>query len=232
MRSPSTPASRRRSFVLVCVLVGACLFVASPASARRGQDPVTTTAFSLDTTTPPSTTAATTTADTGTTSSTRRATREADTSQIDSENRRFTLVIVGLLVVAALLALLTIRYWRVTKPGRKPKDKKRPEPAAIDDYGDDDLFISTSGGDEDPGDEDIDDFDYEDDIDEARPRERRWGRRSRRAVAGADHADADDDWEPMATGEQERVSGQVPRATSRPSASQRAQALGATDRDT
>lgn len=62
------------------------------------------------------------------------------------------------------------------------------------------------------------------------PRSRRVGRRSRRAVAGADHAGADDDWEPRATGEQERVSIPGATPTARPSRSQRAAALAAASR--
>lgn len=235
MRSPRTSAARRRAVVLICAFVGVCSFVASPAAANRSQDPVTTTAFALDTTTPSSTTTPSTSADT-TPSTTRRAAREADTSQIDSENRRFTMVIVGLLVVAALLALLTIRYWRVTKPGRKPKPGKRADAVDPDEFDDDDLFITSDdagAGADDERDDDLDDDDAVDDqvVAPATASRSLWGRRSRRAVAGADHADADDDWEPMATGELEKVSGQVPRATSRPNAAQRARALGAPDPD-
>ncbi len=56
------------------------------------------------------------------------------------------------------------------------------------------------------------------------------GRRSRRAVAGADHAEADEAWEPRGTGEHDRV--EVPAATRspRPSREQRAAAYQAAGR--
>ncbi|MEO6989762.1 MAG: hypothetical protein ABI239_14080 [Aquihabitans sp.] len=53
----------------------------------------------------------------------------------------------------------------------------------------------------------------------------RRGRRSRRAIAGADHAGADETWEPRATGEQPRIDPPSSVRAVRPSKEQRASAL-------
>lgn len=148
-----------------------------------------------------------------------------DTTEIDDENRKFAIVIAGLVAVAVALALLTFRYWRVTKPVPIGDD-----PDGFDDLDDDDddgfgdeVGDGRDGGagreDRGPG---IDELDDDELFVSSGPR-------SRRAIAGADHADVGAGWEPMATGEQERVSGQVRRATSRPSPSDRARALGMAD---
>lgn len=99
------------------------------------------------------------------------ATLAATGGRVLTENRKILGVVIGLVVVAVLLTLLTIRYWLHTRP-------VRPEPLA-----------------------------------EAAPRRAREdvGRGSRRSVAGADHAGADDDWEPLGTGEHDRV--EIPQAS-------------------
>lgn len=135
-----------------------------------------------------------------------------DTKEIDDENRKFAIIVAGLVAVAVALSLLTAYYWRVTKPGAydefddvddeddeygfDDEDDDRGPSGDVDELDDDELFVSS-------------------------------GPRSRQAIAGADHADVDAGWEPLATGEQERVSGQVRRATSRPSPRDRARAFGA-----
>lgn len=53
------------------------------------------------------------------------------------------------------------------------------------------------------------------------------GRRSRRAVAGADHAAADDEWEPRGTGEHDRVVVPTAERRPRPDRDQRAAAYAA-----
>ena len=98
-----------------------------------------------------------------------------DEDAVKAENRRLVAIVGGLIAVAVALLLMTIRYWQVTRPG--PAD-----PTEEDAYED-----------EPAGDEEMDTSPV--------PVKRLHGRRSRRAVAGADHAAADDDWEPRATGE-------------------------------
>lgn len=90
-----------------------------------------------------------------------------DQEAVDAENRKMVVIVGGLVAVAFAILLLTIRYWRVTKP--VPLDDARVRRAARDD----------------------------------RKPKRRIGRRSRRSIAGADHAGADDDWISRTTGEHE-----------------------------
>ncbi|CAN5782008.1 hypothetical protein BH23ACT2_BH23ACT2_17750 [soil metagenome] len=59
------------------------------------------------------------------------------------------------------------------------------------------------------------------------PRRSGWGDHSRRAVAGADHAAADESWEPRGTGEHDRVVAPPRQRQSRPTRSQRAGAYRA-----
>lgn len=131
-----------------------------------------------------------------------------DDGAVDAENRRILLIVLGLVAVAIAITLLTIRYWRQTKP----------VPAVLDD-GPRDLEGDhvPAGGTAAPADDDDDLFEPV-----AEP-----SRRSRRAVAGADHPGADDLWIPRGTGEHDRVEIGVAPVISRPTSDQRAAALQA-----
>ena len=144
-----------------------------------------------------------------------------NSAQVNSENRRIWLVVGGLVAVALALLLLTIRYWRHTRP--LPVDEggeaqPEPHPDRAREAGDDETRVGRradprtrpsgaptpapvgagvgarvgAGG-----------------AQAARPRGPAGptgpGRRSRRAVAGADHSAADDAWEPRGRGEHERI---------------------------
>lgn len=111
----------------------------------------------------------------------------AEASSVSDENRRIWLVVGGLVVVALALTLLTIRYWRHTRPTAVVADEAAP--------------VSTG-------------------------RERR-GPRSPRVVAGADHATADESWEPRGTGEYDSTTSPPTRRQSRPTRAQRASAYRA-----
>jgi hypothetical protein len=113
--------------------------------------------------------------------------------KVADENRKIWAVVAALVLVAVALSLLTIRYWRKTRPV-SPDAEAEPE-ADVEDPPAREL----------PG--DPVDADAADDtapvpvVDAplAVPAS------ARRAVAGADHASADDAWEPRGTGEHERV---------------------------
>lgn len=109
-----------------------------------------------------------------------------DREAVDAERRRMALIVGGLVAVAFALLLLTIRYWKTTRP--VPPD-------------------AATGGD-------------------GRPERIRFGRRSRRAIAGADHAGVDDGWEPRSTGEQIAISETTARSRPRPSRTIRDEMLG------
>lgn len=82
-----------------------------------------------------------------------------------TEDRKIAAVVGGLVAVALALTVLTVRYWRQTRPVHQA-EATLAEP----------------------------------------PEERaESSRSSRRAIAGADHAAADQDWEPRGTGEHERI---------------------------
>lgn len=120
--------------------------------------------------------------------------------EIAEENRRIAMIVGALVAVAIALVLLTIRYWRATRPSAAASSEADVD---VDVDADEDPTVSDGGT----------------------PPEDRRGRRSRRAVAGADHAGADDAWEPKATGEQPRIDPPSSARTSRPSKQQRASAL-------
>lgn len=212
-------------------LIATAVLVGGPSAARTSQDPsltASTTGVAVESTTTVTSAATTSEAsdDTTTVTSGQTDQRTPDTSQIDEENRKFAFVVAGLVAVAVALALLTIRYWRVTKPspiavgGDEGDDGDegdnvsrvvpRPSKTTTVELDDDELFVDVAAA-------------------EAAAVSAQPARPSRRAVAGADHADVDANWEPRATGEQERVSGQVRRVTNRPSASDRARAFEASD---
>lgn len=167
--------------VLALVTLGS--LPGTPAAARPRQDPTTTVAP--------------TEAD--------GAAEAAGSQRVADENRKIWLVVVGLVVVAVALSLLTFRYWRQTRP-RAPVD-----PADADDevlVTSDDAEPSAAG-------------DAADEVPTSAA-----GRRSRRAVAGADHAAVDEGWEPRGTGEHDRVEVAPADRLPRPSRDQRAAALG------
>lgn len=129
----------------------------------------------------------------------------AGSRRVADENRRIWLVVAGLVVVALALSLLTFRYWRRTRPvplgvDVEPEPEAEPEPA---------TGLAAL---------------------EARSRRGETGRRSRRAVAGADHAAVGDDWEPRGTGEHERVEVSAAQRLPRPTRDQRAAAYAARPR--
>lgn len=208
------------------------LFGAGQASARVGsmrQDPAVSTTVAPDVAGTGSTAVATT----GTVADEAMSVSTAPTDPTAArprdpraDDRKATLIIAGLVAVAIAISLLTIRYWRVTKPVAPSSPEESPGPGV------DALSVDA------PGESVAEAPAVEVPASEATVATaavpvvgagKGAGIRSRRSVAGADHADADAGWEPMHTGEQERVSGQVPRATVRPTRSDRARALGFAD---
>lgn len=229
-QSPHPRSTRRSAFraaagLVLCVVVGLGVG-ATPVAALPTQDPAlttTTVAVPGSTTTIPAATTTEDPADTTTVTSQQTDQRVPDTAEIDEENRKFALIVAGLVAVAVALALLTIRYWRMTKPDKAAvatAATEEAEPVGVE-LDDDELFVDVPTGSAAPTPVETPAV--------APAAVVATGRRSRRAIAGADHADVDEGWEPMATGEQERVSGQVRRATSRPSAKDRARAFEADD---
>lgn len=202
-------ALRRSTSLAAAVAFTALLLVGAPGPA--GAQDVTTTVPGAEVTTTVAgteTTGAETTiagteeeADDGTTL---LEAGEPASQSLASENRRIRAIIGALVVVAVALLLLTVRYIRVTKPV--------PPTAAVDPVAP--AVVAAGAGAGGP-------------VDEPAPTTRR-GRRSRRAVAGADHAAADADWEPRGTGEHEVV--EVPAAAGavRPGVDARRRALGLT----
>ena len=154
---------------------GLALVGAGPAGAKPAQDPVTST------TAPPVQTTAldptTVVAGAGTDSEV----SASDTKRVADENRKIWLVVGGLVLVALGITLLTVRYWRYTRPVPRATTPNQP------------------------------------------------GRHSRRAVAGADHAAADEQWEPRGTGEHDRVEAPPSGRPNRPDRGQRAAAYRAPD---
>ena len=136
---------------------------------------------------------------------------ESDGS-VDAENRRILLIVLGLVAVAIAITLLTLRYWRQTKP----------VPVAVED-----VFAGDVDGDGHsdpaPAAPTPDDGAYSELFEPVVVP----ARHSRRAVAGADHAGADDLWVPRGTGEHDRVEVSEAPVISKPTASQRAAALNA-----
>lgn len=205
-----------------------------------------------------------------------------DSAAVDAENRRLVAIVAGLVAVAIALFLLTIRYWRVTKPvppelasgprpAQRPNQPVRPATVAprqdsappvleedqhdhlddqyedFDDQYEEDFDDQYEDGDFEEYEEDQDLQDHhesgviDDDLEATttvaaqddrvlRPRTPpRPGRRSRRAVAGADHAGADQDWEPRSTGEQAAVEPPPTLTAARPSRSLRSRMLDSAD---
>lgn len=120
-----------------------------------------------------------------------------------TESRRVMAIIGALVAVALALALLTVRYWRHTRPVAPETGTRMP--SVLDELDDDAIFVGVPAADVVP--------DAGEDL----------GRRSRRSVAGADHASADTDWEPRGTGEHDVV--EAPPAIVRPGRTARRAAL-------
>ena len=104
-------------------LVAFAIFAADPAAARSAQDPGAATTVTApgtpgsDPTGPATTVAAGGPASTAATAtSTTQPTNGAGSRRAADENRRIWVVVAGLIAVAVGLSLLTIRYWRQTKP--------------------------------------------------------------------------------------------------------------------
>ena len=194
---PAIPSSRTGSgrrwlaaAALVVVLATFGAGTAGRAGAVGAQDPAiptTSGAFGTEPAVVPGASTTTTVPSDDTSS----PTASGRSSEIDSENRRIALIVGGLVVVALALVLLTIRYWRATRPVPVIETASDTEPVVVP------RSRAASGP----------------------------GRRSRRAVAGADHAAADETWEPRATGEQPRIDPPSSARTVRPSRQQRAAAL-------
>lgn len=181
---------------------------ASANTVNVGQDPsVTTTSGAFGTepeTVPGETTGTAEPADTETSEvgepDGESGTTSGRSAEIDAENRRILLIIAGLLAVAVALTLLTVRYWKATKPV-----PIRPGPVVGRPDADDDVLIAAPGA-------------------------TRRGKRSRMAVAGADHATSGSEWEPRGTGEHVRIDPPKASLGVRPSRDQRAAALASSKR--
>lgn len=192
---PSQPGSPRRRLAAVGLLVALVAFGvggisgADAVSAAGNQDPTITTTSEVFGTDPSGASdAPTTTMLSGDPSS---PTTSGRSTEIDAENRRIAIIVGGLIAVALALILLTVRYWRATRPVLVDEHVSEAAPEVVDPSRTVDRI----------------------------------GRRSRRAVAGADHATADETWESRATGEQPRVDPPAAGRPVRPSTRQRAAAL-------
>lgn len=263
-------AAPTRVVVAVLALALAVVVGAGPASARAAQDPGVTATFEVATTTTtlagssttvPATAGVTTTAaggdgapDVG-----------AGSKRVADENRKIWAVVAGLVLVALALSVLTIRYWRRTRPvpievrpmqpteaalavaltstptegegsAVAPEAEGSEEPVADAPVGDAPVVesaepvetVETAEAVEDdepvvpaawaPAAAAVVDDPLDDPADDTAPvpvvdaPEAEPGT-ARRAVAGADHAGADEAWEPRGTGEHERV---VVASTARP----------------
>lgn len=209
-------APRRRSpFLAVLVgLLALALSTLAPVPVGAQTDPGATfggtDAAAITTTTvaagsPTTAVSATTAAEAG---QTLVETAKPPERRLATESRRVMAIIGALVFVALALLVLTIRYWRVTKPVRFEPDASTPTPepevpatpaaaaAAV-------AEPAASAEDVPTG---------------------RSTRRSRRSVAGADHAAADADWEPRGTGEHAVVE-PAPTGAARPGRTARKVAL-------
>ena len=92
-----------------------------------------------------------------------------------TDDRKIFLVVGGLLFIAVALTFLTVRYWRLTRPVKAARTSAAGRHAS-------EPFVAPP---------------------EAVPHPPE--RVTRRAVAGADHRGADQDWQPRGTGEHERI---------------------------
>lgn len=241
---PLAASAPTRLVAALFVVLALALVGAAPASARSAQDPGVTTTFPVEvsssTTTPVTTVVPTTAAVVTTDVEDPEASTGAGSTRVADENRKIWAVVAGLVLVAVALSLLTIRYWRKTRPvppttglmmptdaalavalasntaeepapGPDPDVKAEPEPEPDPEpKPDPDPVLVPTGLVEVDGAHDLHDdavYDAANDtapvpVVEAPPAE---PASARRAVAGADHAAADEAWEPRGTAEHERV---------------------------
>ena len=242
-------APRPRTLLLVLSLgFSAVLLPAGAAGARPGQDPSVAT-FGGAGAAATSTTIATSSSSTTAVDATQTVVESKDppATRLVTESRKVMAVIAGLLLVALGLLVLTIRYWRVTRPVAVSSIDDLPTPVPPP------VLVATATEDE------LEEYgvallgkevdftalnDLDDDI---------WfgGPTSTAAAAasdadaptdpaadetkvddgggeGPDHAAADTDWEPH-TGEHERVEVPAGARLARPSAEARRRALGLPD---
>ena len=172
-----------------------------------------------------------------------------------TEDRKILGVVGGLVVVALALTLLTIRYWRQTKPVRPPVEPPSPARHLVGGAGVSSIAVPATT-DAEPvlvvgASEATAVHDLSPEVELPTPSRppatpaaapaataasarasrpatappESLDRRSRRAVAGADHRSADDDWNPRGTGENERVEVTTAPRGSRPGRAAREAAL-------
>jgi len=241
-------ASRTARLVLVGLGLLAVVLLSSgtAADARPAQDPGTSTTLGSSTSPVSVTTAAPTSAD-GVTTPAPAAAAGPGSKRVADENRKIWIVVGALVAVALALTLLTIRYWRQTRPWPVPLGNPTgdtPPPPAVRGgrlEHDEDVAPSPAPAAEAwaPTAEGAAEVDAAE-VDAGPPTEalpvvvagaaagaidEDVARTSRRAVAGADHAGADDGWEPHSTGQHERVVIPPTERRARPTAAQRAAAF-------
>lgn len=218
-------APRRRTPLLAVLagLLAVALGALAPAAAGAQTDPGASFGGGATSTTVPgaSTTVAASPTTTGKPGQTLVETAKPPEKRLATESRRVMAIIGALIFVALALTVLTIRYVRVTKPVRVDAADAGaadtagiPAPATAP-VTDAPAAVASTVPDGDDSD--------------AAPT-RRSTRRSRRSVAGADHAAADADWEPRGTGEHAVVepasAGAAAAGTARPGRKARKLALG------
>jgi hypothetical protein len=143
-----------------------------------------------------------------------------------ADDRKIFLVVGGLVAVALALSLLTIRYWRITRPvpvgdldahrgptaAPAPDADRRGSTIDLDALDDDDIFVHTAP---------VPTVAPTPEPAAAAPEPAPGG------AAGQDHVGADDDWRSRATGEHPIVEPRSGPGIVRPSRDQRAAALQA-----
>ncbi|WP_426572281.1 hypothetical protein [Aquihabitans sp. McL0605] len=223
-------APRLRTFLLVVVLGFAAsialpsLSGAAPAqdstgAALGGQLTGSTTTVVGATTTPVAATAAPTTTAADTVVDTPRPPAQ----RLVTESRKVAAVIGALLVVALALTLLTVRYWRATKPQPVEVDEAaEPAVLSVNDTLDDDAIFTATPAEAAPA-------PASDEVVVGATAPPAEVLAADRSVPGTDHEAADDDWKPLGTGENERIEVPAVGAPARPSSAARRKALGISD---
>jgi hypothetical protein len=198
-------AARLRPLILAAALAAGsgalAVGAAGPAAAQETPTTSAVGAFGQATTAP-----ATTEAEAGPESTQTVTEGASEERSLLTESRKVLATIAGLVIAALALALLTVRYWRATAPvpvGVEPLPVGATAGATA-------AATASASGDPVLGTE--------------AALALASGRRSRRSVAGADHATADEDWEPRGTGEQPAIDLDAPKVH-RPARSARVAAL-------